>query len=116
MRINEPEEAVRAYEQARKLKPDDDSVIKLIGQAMSLTYDYAKAIEYYEQALSKNEKRNDLVVDLGRLYLRINNLDKAEALLAWKKFETDDFSAPNTEMLKNNSQGFLLIAKLLQKK
>ena len=31
MRINEPEEAVRAYEKALNLKPDDDTVIKLIG-------------------------------------------------------------------------------------
>lgn len=45
---------------------------------MSLTYDYQKAIEYYEQALRRNEKRNDLIVDLGRLYLRINHLEKAE--------------------------------------
>ena len=40
MRINEPEDAVRAYEKALTFKPDDDSVIKLIGTAMSLTYDY----------------------------------------------------------------------------
>lgn len=31
MKINEPEEAVRAYEKALNLKPDDDTVIKLIG-------------------------------------------------------------------------------------
>ncbi len=40
MKINEPEDAVKAFEKALSLKPDDETIIKLIGTAMSLTYDY----------------------------------------------------------------------------
>lgn len=55
-------------------------------------------------------------MDLGKLYLRIGNTQQAEQILKWEKFVSDDFSAPNIDMLKQNSEGFLLIARLLMRK
>jgi tetratricopeptide repeat protein 21B len=48
MKIHEPEDASKAYEEARKLKPEDDTIIRQIGAALTQTYDYNRAIQYYE--------------------------------------------------------------------
>lgn len=111
MKINEPYDAVTAYQKSFELNPADDDIVRVIGHCLSLTYDYQKAIQYYENALSKNPTRNDLVVDLGKyiiiiiysLYIRINNQQKAEQLLQWERFLTDDFAAPTIATLRANS-------------
>ena len=113
MKINEPEDACKAYLQALLKKPEDEQIISLIGLALTQTYDYNKAIQYYENALRNNSKRNDLVVDLGALYLKIGDLTRAAEVLNWDRFKVDDYSAPNVEMLKQNSKGYYLV-KLLK--
>jgi tetratricopeptide repeat protein 21B len=48
MKIHEPEDAAKAYEEALKLKPDDDQIIRQLGACLTKTYDYNRAIKYYE--------------------------------------------------------------------
>jgi len=43
--------------------------VRIIGNALTLTYDYQKAITYYENALQKNPARVDLLVDLGGYFI-----------------------------------------------
>lgn len=69
MRINDPQEAVIAYQKAYELNPSDDDIVRLIGYALTMTYDYKKAINYYEEALKKSFGRAELLVDLGRYQL-----------------------------------------------
>lgn len=79
------------------------------------THNYNKAIEYYENSLRQFPDRADLKLDLGNLYLMINNFKKAQDFLTLELF-SDDFQAPNTDTLKRNVQGFLSIYKLHLKK
>ncbi|CAD8066862.1 unnamed protein product [Paramecium sonneborni] len=115
MKINEPQEAVLSYQKAAELYPEDEEITRTIGNALTMTYDYQKAVNYYEAALLKTPGRQDLLVDLGRLYLRMNNIQKAEQILVWEKFLTDDYAAPSLTTLRANAQGFLLIARMITK-
>ncbi|CAK75826.1 unnamed protein product (macronuclear) [Paramecium tetraurelia] len=115
MKINEPQEAVLSYQKAAELNPEDEEITRIIGNALTMTYDYQKAVNYYEAALQKTPGRQDLLVDLGRLYLRMNNIKKAEQVLVWEKFVSDDYAAPTLTTLRANAQGFLLIARMVTK-
>ena len=115
MRIQEPEDAIMAYTEANKINNKDESVIRDMGKALVSTHNYARASDYYENALRQSPNRVDLKLDLGNLCILINNFKRATDLLSFEIF-TDDFQAPNIETMKRNVQGFLSIYKLNLKK
>lgn len=43
-------QAIKAYEDALKLNPDDPTLASRLGRALVTTHDYLRAIEYYETA------------------------------------------------------------------
>lgn len=51
MRIDEPEEAIKAFGTARKESPRDAAVANQVGQALVVTHEYKKAVEHYEDSL-----------------------------------------------------------------
>ncbi len=51
MRIDEHEEAMKAFGAARKERPRDAAVANRVGQALVVTHEYRKAVEHYEDAL-----------------------------------------------------------------
>ncbi|XP_007539386.1 tetratricopeptide repeat protein 21B isoform X1 [Erinaceus europaeus] len=80
MNIQEPEEAIVAYEQALSQNPKDEILAIKIGKAFVKTHNYAKAITYYEAAL-KSGQQNYLCYDLAELLLKLKYFDKAEQVL-----------------------------------
>ncbi|KAM9084618.1 tetratricopeptide repeat protein 21B isoform 2-T2 [Megaptera novaeangliae] len=80
MNIQEPEEAIVAYEQALNQNPKDGTLASKIGKALVKTHNYSKAITYYEAAL-KNGQQNYLFYDLAELLLKLKWYDKAEKVL-----------------------------------
>ncbi|XP_045686795.1 tetratricopeptide repeat protein 21B [Phyllostomus hastatus] len=80
MNIQEPEEAIVAYEQALNQNPKDGTLASKIGKALVKTHNYSKAITYYEAAL-KNGQQNYLCYDLAELLLKLKWYDKAEKVL-----------------------------------
>ncbi|XP_024435637.2 tetratricopeptide repeat protein 21B [Desmodus rotundus] len=80
MNIQEPEEAIVAYEQALNQNPKDGTLASKIGKALVKTHNYAKAITYYEAAL-KSGQQNYLCYDLAELLLKLKWYDKAEKVL-----------------------------------
>ncbi|XP_023978025.1 tetratricopeptide repeat protein 21B isoform X5 [Physeter macrocephalus] len=80
MNIQEPEEAIVAYEQALNQNPKDGTLASKIGRALVKTHNYSKAITYYEAAL-KNGQQNYLFYDLAELLLKLKWYDKAEKVL-----------------------------------
>lgn len=111
MRIQEPEDAIMAYTEANKINNKDENIIRDMGKALVSTHNYGKASEYYENALKQNPNRIDLKLDLGNLYILINNFKRASELLNFENF-ADDYQAPNIDTMKRNVQGFLSIYKL----
>ncbi|XP_007945909.1 tetratricopeptide repeat protein 21B [Orycteropus afer afer] len=80
MSIQEPEEAIVAYEQALNQNPKDGTLASKIGKALVKTHNYSKAITYYEAAL-KSGQQNYLCYDLAELLLKLKWYDKAEKVL-----------------------------------
>ncbi|XP_036998976.2 tetratricopeptide repeat protein 21B [Artibeus jamaicensis] len=80
MNIQEPEDAIVAYEQALNQNPKDGTLASKIGKALVKTHNYSKAITYYEAAL-KSGQQNYLCYDLAELLLKLKWYDKAEKVL-----------------------------------
>ncbi|XP_006153641.1 tetratricopeptide repeat protein 21B isoform X1 [Tupaia chinensis] len=80
MNIQEPEEAIVAYEQALNQNPKDGTLASKIGKALVKTHNYSKAINYYEAAL-KGGQQNYLCYDLAELLIKLKWYDKAEKVL-----------------------------------
>ncbi|KAK2509919.1 hypothetical protein MC885_009975 [Smutsia gigantea] len=80
MSIQEPEEAIVAYEQALNQNPKDGTLASKIGKALVQTHNYSRAITYYEAAL-KSGQQNYLCYDLAELLLKLKWYDKAEKVL-----------------------------------
>ncbi|XP_004703829.1 tetratricopeptide repeat protein 21B isoform X1 [Echinops telfairi] len=80
MNIQEPEEAIVAYEQALNQNPKDGTVARKIGKALVKTHNYSKAITYYETAL-KNGQHNYLACDMAELLLKLKMCERAENVL-----------------------------------
>lgn len=51
MRIDEPEEAMKAFGAAMKESPRDAAVANQVGQALVVTHEYRKAVEHFENSL-----------------------------------------------------------------
>ena len=111
MRIQEPDDAVMAYERALHMNNADEELIRLIGQALVATHDYNQALNYYENALRNDPNRLDLRLDMGKLCIKLNRYDKAEQYLKVEIFG-DEFSAGTLAALKKNVEGLLTIAKM----
>lgn len=51
MRVDESEEAMKAYAAASRESPQDAMVANQVGQALVITHEYSKAVEHYEHSL-----------------------------------------------------------------
>lgn len=68
MRIDEPEEAMKAFGAARKESPRDAAVANQVGQALVITHEYRKAVEHYEDALvtvKESPAKLELLYNIG---------------------------------------------------
>lgn len=77
MRIDEPEEAMKAFGAARKLSPRDAAVANQVGHALIVTHEYKKAVEHYEDALLTVEDspaKLELLYNFGGSSFRILTL------------------------------------------
>lgn len=51
LKIHEPEDAATSFEKALQMKPDDEEIVRFLGNALCKTHNYEKALNYYENAL-----------------------------------------------------------------
>jgi tetratricopeptide repeat protein 21B len=82
MRIQNPDKAIEAFEEALKLNPRNVGLASKIGKALRSTHDYKKAINYYQEALRSNENGPiQLRLDLASLHLSLKSYDRAADVL-----------------------------------
>jgi tetratricopeptide repeat protein 21B len=81
MRIQEPDKAIRAYEEALKLNPEDPQLASRIGKALITTHDYQKAVQYYETACKGESAKLHLYHELAELYLSLKRFEDAIRVL-----------------------------------
>ncbi|XP_059966738.1 tetratricopeptide repeat protein 21A isoform X2 [Mesoplodon densirostris] len=108
MNIQEPEKALKVYDEAYRKNPHDASLISRIGQAYVKTHQYTKAINYYEAA-QKISGQDFLCCDLAELLLRLKKFNKAEKVL--KQALDHDFVKDIPSMM-NDVKCLLLLAKV----
>ncbi|GFY70133.1 tetratricopeptide repeat protein 21B [Trichonephila inaurata madagascariensis] len=80
MKIQEPENAVEAYEQALKQNPKDSDLASKIGTALVKTHNYEKAVTYYKAAIKSGGQEN-LRYDLCSLLCTIKRFKETEELI-----------------------------------
>uniref|UniRef100_A0AAX7VL95 Tetratricopeptide repeat protein 21B n=1 Tax=Astatotilapia calliptera TaxID=8154 RepID=A0AAX7VL95_ASTCA len=86
MKIQEPQKAIEAYEQALKKNPKDGALASKIGKALVKTHHYIKAINYYEEAL-KTEQQNFLRYDLAELLMKMKQYERYVTLFYIQGYE-----------------------------
>uniref|UniRef100_A0A8C5SQZ9 Tetratricopeptide repeat domain 21B n=1 Tax=Laticauda laticaudata TaxID=8630 RepID=A0A8C5SQZ9_LATLA len=111
MNIQEPEEAIEAYEQSLKKNPRDGALARKIGNALVKTHNYSKAISYYEAAL-KTGQQNILCHDLAELLLKLSQYDKAEKVL---RQALDHEPVNDLSSLMEDIRYLVLLAKVYSK-
>ncbi|KAG5487489.1 hypothetical protein LSCM1_07444 [Leishmania martiniquensis] len=75
--IQEPEQAIAAYEKARALSPSSNELSVRVGRALVAAHDYAKAIRYYQDALEADPHLSIVRTDLATLQWRLGHVDAA---------------------------------------
>jgi len=68
MQIDEHEEAMKAFEVAKKKSPQDAAVANQVGQTLVAMHEYKKAIEHYNDALiivKESPAKLELLYNLG---------------------------------------------------
>eukprot|EP00668_Euglena_longa_P004314 GGOE01005062.1.p1 GENE.GGOE01005062.1~~GGOE01005062.1.p1 ORF type:complete len:1337 (-),score=400.50 GGOE01005062.1:270-3734(-) len=81
MNIQEPEQAIAAFEKALAMDPNDADLASKIGKALITTHDYNKAVTYYKNAVANDPGKMFLRHDLANLYRRLGSYEKAEQVL-----------------------------------
>uniref|UniRef100_A0A8C7ECY3 Tetratricopeptide repeat domain 21A n=1 Tax=Nothoprocta perdicaria TaxID=30464 RepID=A0A8C7ECY3_NOTPE len=110
MNIQQPEEAVKIYEEAQRKNCLDSVLVRKIGNAYVKTHQYNKAINYYEVALKMNEQ-DFLYHDLAELLLKLKKFKKAERVL--NQALNHDFVNDLTSMIKD-VRSLILLAKVYE--
>ena len=65
MRIQEPEKAIAAYEDARKAFPNNSKLHLVIGNALVATHDYGRATTYYASAAKSDPENAEIAMELA---------------------------------------------------
>ena len=109
LRIQQPEDAIEAFEEALKLNPSNSALASKIGKALVLTHDYERAVAYYEAALSHAPNDTKLRSDLTELFCKLKKFDEAQRLLsvALASDETQDVATLITTV-----KNLMLLAKV----
>ncbi|CAL8141155.1 unnamed protein product [Orchesella dallaii] len=110
MNIQEPEKAIEIYEVALAKNPRDATLASKMGQALVLTHQYSKAVNYYKEAV-KNDDNFSLRYDLATLHLKLKQYDKAEKTIQQALSDAKDGSLTSLIM---EVKLLILLAKVLQ--
>ncbi len=112
--IQEPQDALAAFTQAQGYDPNDSEVVLLVGQALTQGHYYQKAIIYYQNVLSSNNKL-EFVLELGLLLMKTKRLSEADKYLNLELF-VDEFSNFGISELKIMVKGLECIQQLQMRK
>ncbi|CAN7998156.1 unnamed protein product [Ixodes hexagonus] len=80
MKIQEPDNAIGAYEQALRKNPRDSMIARKIGQALIKTHQFERAITYYKAAI-KAGGQPLMKYDLAELLAKVKRLQDAEDMI-----------------------------------
>ncbi|KAG5507890.1 hypothetical protein JIQ42_07181 [Leishmania sp. Namibia] len=104
--IQEPEQAIAAYEKAKALSPSSSELSVRVGRALVAAHDYAKAIRYYQDALDADPHLSIVRADLATLQWRLGHIDAArETIMLSPVYELPSTSAARSGMASAAAAG-----------
>ncbi|XP_073686749.1 tetratricopeptide repeat protein 21A-like [Garra rufa] len=112
MKIHQPEEAVKIYQEVEKMAPKD-MLAKKIGQALVKAHKYDTAVSYYETALKTETLDCHLSIELSGLLLKLKHFEKAQKVLE-RALEHDPTTALTTMI--NDVRVLRVLVKVLRAK
>lgn len=78
----EPDPAIATYQQAFEINPNDSVLIERLGQIYVKAHYYRRAVDFYNKILSQKDNNNLILkLHLVEVYIKLNKLYKAEAIL-----------------------------------
>ncbi|XP_043082785.1 tetratricopeptide repeat protein 21A isoform X2 [Puntigrus tetrazona] len=110
IKINQPEEAVKIYQEAEKIAQKDTLALK-IGRALVKAHEYDTAVGCYETALKTDTLDCLLSVELSELLLKLKRPEKAQKVLE-KALDHEPTSALTA--LMNEVRVLRVLAKVLR--
>ncbi|KAH7731473.1 tetratricopeptide repeat protein 21A isoform X1 [Aphelenchoides avenae] len=109
MSIQEPTNAIEAYETAMRRNPKDHALAEKIGNAYVQCHLYHKAINFYEAAM-KSGRQNVLRLNFADQLFLMGNYEKCERVL---REVLDEESEPSdVSAIKDHVQYWLLLSKV----
>ncbi|KAL1006258.1 hypothetical protein UPYG_G00069850 [Umbra pygmaea] len=108
MTIQEPERAIKVYQEAMKEKDQDATLARKMGQAYVKTHQFKQAVSHYESAV-KLASHDSLVADLVELHLKLQQYDKAQKILT-TALRCDDGTLKVSNLI-SNVQYLILLAR-----
>lgn len=115
LEIQEPDKAIDAYNEALKIDPKNLHIVRLIGKALSITHNYQRAVDYYEENVMKFPKSRELKLDHVKMLVKNNFFDKVEEMLDLNELMKGD-DEPNLESIKYQIEGLLEFTTIFRKK
>jgi tetratricopeptide repeat protein 21B len=116
MNIQQPEKAIRAFNRALELQPDNPSLCSKIGRTLVLMHDYERAISYYEQAAKRAGGGLQLLLmhELVELYITLERYPAALNLLAQNERFNSDSKNPRigVQQLQEDVKSAMLKARV----
>jgi len=81
MQIQDPEQAVRAFQSALEKDPGNTELTTKIGQALVTTHDYQRALDYLVKAVKSNAGNLRLQMELANLHFKLQQHSAADKVL-----------------------------------
>ncbi|KAG2375069.1 hypothetical protein C9374_010073 [Naegleria lovaniensis] len=81
MKIQEPEKAIEAYQEALSIDPKNLPLRNKIAKSLILVHNYEEAVSFYKEAIELDQNNIDPRYDLAQLYLKLRKFKEAERTL-----------------------------------
>lgn len=116
--VHQTDLAVATYEEALKLEPRNGVLATKIGSALIATHQYAKAINYYKDALRDpgNPVSCGLRHDFASLLLRLEHVDKAERVIREALLAEDEALPRDADLVSQQVRLLVLLVTLEEKR
>jgi tetratricopeptide (TPR) repeat protein len=97
---DQPEKAIKAYDRALVLQPDDIDILNDQGAMFRQTGDYQRALMNFEKAFSSDSRNLESLYNSGYVYaFDLNNIPKALSL--WKHYRELDSSSERAAQVQS---------------
>ena len=115
LKVNEPQQAIKNFEDALQFDKNDTGLRRKIGKALVATHDYERAKQYYAESLAESPADTMLSLELANLYTRLGRrvgpraYEEAERVLEEAR---DALGSDDSISIANSVKVHMMLAEL----